>query len=129
MKTLVVVAAALVGGGAAALLWIYLESQPYYGVVRVRAPGEITYTALFHGKADRELCEGAASRFEEHLAQACPQCRVELSRCARSAAEPGDAAYWVSGRTVRIAIAGPEASARASCEVTARELAGRCEKK
>jgi hypothetical protein len=56
------------------------------------------------------------------------QCRVLFARCERSAPElPAREApaYWVETKGLRIAIAGPQAGARASCELIAADLAKR----
>ena len=95
----------------------------------IAAVGGLTYTALFHGRPDRDACEEGAQAFIERLAKDCPQCVVQEATCARRAHEPSGASYWVVGRAIRIAIAGPEENAHASCELTARALEGRCERR
>lgn len=124
--------AALVGGVATAVLWIYLESRSYYAAVRVSAPGAVTYTALLDKESDRDSCEAAARRFYAPLESDCKECRVEFLGCERSPREAADARYWVIARRVRIAITGPDDTARASCAITADNLtkggrAARCE--
>jgi hypothetical protein len=111
---------------AAALL--YLEARPYYPAVRIAAPGEVTYTALLDSTEDAESCDAAARRFVSPIAGACPQCRVLFTRCEHSALSlPSEDAprYWVESKGVRIAVAGPEANARQSCELIAADLAKR----
>ena len=124
--------AALGGGVAAAVLWIHLESRPYYAAVRISAPGAVTYTALLDKESDRDSCEAAARRFYGPLESDCKDCSVEFLGCERSPREAAGAAYWVIARRVRIAVSGPEESARASCAITAHKLteggrAARCE--
>jgi hypothetical protein len=114
----------LAGGGLGATL-IHLEARPYYPAVRVAAPGEVTYTALLEPESEPAGCEAVLRRFSAPIEQSCAQCRILSASCARSAAEPdGAPSYWVEAKALRIAISGPEANARASCEQVARDLPG-----
>ena len=133
MKSALLALAALLAGGAAAVLSIYYESWPYHAAVRISAPGGVTYAALFDGAPDREACEEAARRYFAPLEKSCAECRVLDVRCAHDAPAIA-AAYWVRAEGLRIAVTGPEPNAKASCELTARDLAargrgGRCEEK
>src|SRR5437764_589287 len=83
------------------------------------------------GAAGGEACEDAARRYFAPLEKSCAECRVLYVRCTHHTPAIA-AAYWVRAEGLRIAVTGPEPNAKASCELTARDLAargrgGRCE--
>lgn len=128
LKNLGLVLLALAAGGAIAAAVMYLESRPYFPAVRVAAPGDVTYTALLEPQENEESCNAAVRRFVAPIGRNCAQCRLIFKRCERSAMSlPSEEAprYWIEATGLRIAIAGPEANARASCELIAADLSTR----
>jgi hypothetical protein len=128
LKNLGLALLALAAGGAIAAAVIYLESRPYFPAVRVAAPGDVTYTALLAPQENEESCNTAVRRFIAPISRNCRDCRVLFKRCERSSISlPSEDAprYWIESTGLRIAIAGPEANARASCELLAADLNGR----
>ena len=122
--------AAVLIGVSAWLAHLHVVSQSYHPVVRLSSPDGLVYTAVQDAKQKRQACGAANDRFLHPVKQGCKQCRVELARCERQL-EGFELAvyerrsipnYVVSGPGVRLAIAGPAATAKASCAQIASEM-------
>ena len=122
--------AAVLIGVSAWLAHLHVLAQSYHPVVRLSSPDGLVYTAVQDAKHERQACGAANDRFLDPVKQGCKQCRVEIARCEREL-EGFELAvyeqrkipnYVVSGPGVRMAIAGPAATAKASCAQIASEM-------
>jgi hypothetical protein len=122
--------AALLIGVSAWLAHLHVVSQSYHPVVRLSSPDGLVYTAVQDATAERQACGAANDRFLDPVKQGCKTCKVEIARCERQL-EGFERAlherrkvpnYVVSGPGVRMAIAGPAATAKASCDQIVSEL-------
>ena len=124
-----VVAAVLIAVSVG-LAHLHVVSQTYHPVVQLSSPDGLVYTAVQDAKSERQACGAANDRFLAPVKKECGQCRVVLARCEReldglelAVHERRRIAYHVvSSPGVRLAIAGPEASAKASCEQIAAQM-------
>jgi len=124
-----VVAAVLIAVSAG-LAHLHVVSQTYHPVVQLSSPDGLVYTAVQDPKHERQACGAANDRFLAPVKKDCAQCRVVVARCERELGGLELAVYErrriahhvVTGPGVRLAIAGPEASARASCEQIAARM-------
>ena len=117
---LVVVAALLLGGTIA---HFHVAAQTYYPVIRVSAPGAVTYTAVLDAVPERKRCGEASHRFVEPFKVECPECRIVLARCSRDLEglePPADRAVYMPG--VRIVIEGGAPAAQLACELIAGDV-------
>ena len=124
-----VVAAVLIGVSVL-LAHLHVVSQTYQPVVQLASPDGLVYTAVQDSKHERQECGAANDRFLAPVKEQCKQCRVVLARCERELGglelavherEPV-AHHVVTAPGVRLAITGPEASAKASCEQIAHQM-------
>lgn len=124
-----VVAAVLI----AVSVWLghlHVVSQSYHPVVRLSSPDGLVYTAVQDATHERKDCGAANDRFLGPVKQACKDCRVVLARCERQLegleldVHQGKQISHpvVAGPGVRMAIAGPEGTAKASCEHIAQQM-------
>jgi hypothetical protein len=122
--------AALLIGVSAWLAHLHVVAQTYHPVVRLSSPDGLVYTAVQDAKAERQACGAANDRLLDPVKQGCTKCKVEIARCERQL-EGFELAvyerrkvpnYVVSGPGVRMAIAGPAATAKASCDQIASEM-------
>jgi hypothetical protein len=121
---------AAVGALSAWLAHIHVLSQTYHPVVRLASPDGLTYIAVQDAKEERQACGAANARFLRPVKTACKGCEVVVARCERQldGVELGVYEgkriphYLVQGPGVRMAIQGPEAAARASCEQIAKQM-------
>lgn len=124
-----VVAAVLI----AVSVWLghlHVVSQTYHPVVRLASPDGLVYTAVQDATHERQACGAANDRFLGPVKQGCKDCRVVLARCERQLegfellVDEGKKIQhpMVIGPGVRLAIAGPEAPAKASCEQIASQM-------
>ncbi|HZM34851.1 MAG TPA: hypothetical protein VFC18_10185 [Burkholderiales bacterium] len=106
------------------LAHLHVISQSYHPVVRLSSPDGLVYTAVQDARQERQACGAANDRFLDPVKQLCKQCKVEIARCERQL-EGFELAvyerrkvpnYVVSGPGLRLAIAGPAAMAKASCD-------------
>jgi hypothetical protein len=112
------------------LAHLYVVSQSYHPVVRLAGPDGLTYTAVQDAKQERQACGAANERFLGPVKQSCKDCRVVIARCERQLEGFELAVHegrhishpLVSGPGVRMAIAGPPAAAKASCEQIVRQM-------
>ena len=112
------------------LAHLHVESQSYHPVVRLASPDGLIYFAVQDAMHERQACGEANQRFLGPVREGCKNCRVELARCEREldGAElavyhgHGLAHHVVSGPGVRMAIEGPAARAKASCELIALQM-------
>ena len=112
------------------LAHLHVVSQTYHPVVRLASPDGLVYTAVQDEKHERQECGAANNRFLGPVRQGCKDCKIVVARCERQLEGLELALYerrqiphhMVSGPGVRMAIAGPEAIARASCEQIAAEM-------
>ena len=125
----VVIGAVLIGVSAW-LAHLHVVSQTYHPVVRLASPDGLTYTAVQDARHERQACGAANDRFLDPVKKGCKDCKVVIARCEREL-ESFELAvherrriphHVVSGPGVRMAIAGPEATARASCEQIVRYM-------
>jgi hypothetical protein len=112
------------------LAHLHVVAQTYHPVVQLASPDGLTYTAVQEEKQARQECGAANDRFLGPVKQGCKDCRIVVARCERSleglelALYEGRkvAQYVVTGPGMRMAIAGPPAAAKASCEFIAAEM-------
>lgn len=112
------------------LAHLHVVSQTYHPVVRLASPDGLVYTAVQDATQERQACGAANDRFLLPVKQGCKDCKVVLARCERQlegfelAVHEGRQLSHpvVRGPGVRMAIAGPEASAKASCEQIASQM-------
>jgi len=112
------------------LAHLHVVSQSYHPVVRLASPDGLTYTAVQDATQERQACGAANDRFLAPVRGGCKDCRVVTARCERQLQgfeldlhEGRQIPYYlVSGPGVRMAIEGPEASAKASCEQIANHM-------
>ncbi len=112
------------------LAHLLVESQSYHPVVRLASPDGLIYIAVQDAKHERQDCGAANDRFLAPVREGCKGCKVVVARCERElegfelAVHEGRSMPHpvVSGPGVRMAIEGPAASAKASCEVIATQM-------
>jgi hypothetical protein len=128
----IVVAVVLVAVGVASawLAHLHVISQSYHPVVRLASPDGLTYTAVQDAKQERQACGAANDRFLRPVKKSCKDCEVVLARCERqldgferTLYEGKDRQHhFVQGPGIRMAIEGPDATAKASCEQIAKQM-------
>ena len=123
------VVAAILIGVSVLLAHLHVVSQSYQPVVQLASPDGLVYTAVQDSKHERQECGAANDRFLAPVKQQCKDCRVVLARCEREVGgqemalyESRQIAHVVTGPGVRLAITGPEAKAKASCEQIADQM-------
>ena len=112
------------------LAHLHVVSQSYHPVVRLASPDGLIYIAVQDAKHERQDCGAANDRFLAPVREGCKGCKVVVARCERElegfelAVHEGRRMPHpvVSGPGVRMAIEGPAASAKASCEVIATQM-------
>ncbi|MGH8629136.1 MAG: hypothetical protein ACREU7_00015 [Burkholderiales bacterium] len=112
------------------LAHLHVVSQSYHPVVRLAAPDGLTYTAVQDAKHERQACGAANDRFLRPIKQGCRECQVVIARCERHLEgfeldlHEGRRIphHLVFGPGVRMAIVGPAAQAKASCEQIASQM-------
>lgn len=112
------------------LAHLHVVAQTYHPVVQLASPDGLTYTAVQEAKHERRECGAANDRFLGPVRQGCKGCRIVVARCERELEGLELALYEgrkiphhvVRGPGVRMAIEGPEAAARASCEQIAGQM-------
>jgi hypothetical protein len=115
------------------LAHLHVASQSYYPVVRLTSSDGLVYTTVQNEVQERRACGAANERFLKPIKETCKQCQVVFARCERKlegleAALANGAAvphYQVFAPGLRIAIAGPAAAAKASCEYIAGDMVNR----
>jgi hypothetical protein len=114
---------------AVALAHMHGASQRYQPMVEIAAPHGVTYLAVQEATAQWQACAAANRRFLEPVKTGCRDCEVLGARCERVAHEDGGAAeaksmpaYLVTAPGLRLAIRGPEPSARQNCEFIAADM-------
>jgi hypothetical protein len=131
LKTARNVAIALVLGAVSAwLAHLHVVSQTYHPVVRLASPDGLTYTAVQDAKHERQACGEANDRFLRPIKEGCKGCEVVIARCERELEGLELAVYErrqvpypvVSGPGMRMAIAGPPAQAKTTCEYIANYM-------
>jgi hypothetical protein len=129
VATHAIVAAVLIAVSAW-LAHLHVVSQSYHPVVQLSSPDGLVYTAVQDPKHERQACGAANDRFLAPVKKGCEQCRVVLARCERELVglelavheRRSIAQHIVTAPGVRLAITGPEASAKASCEQIAEQM-------
>ncbi len=131
MKQALIVIVLIAAG--AWLAHLHVAAQTYHPVVQVLAPEGLTYTAVQDPTSERSACGAANDRFLGPLKAQCKQCQVVYARCARSL--EGLELSILEGTPIpqhlvyapglRIAIAGPAAMAKASCDFLVGDLVKR----
>lgn len=124
------VVAVLLGAVSVWLAHLHIVAQSYHPVVQLSSPDGLTYTAVQDATQERRACGAANERFLRPVKEGCKNCQVVLARCERElegfelAVHEGRQLphHLVYGPGVRVAIAGPEPKARASCEHIAGEM-------
>ena len=120
---------AMVAAGSV-LAYMHVASQVYYPVVRIASPDGVSYTALMDPTDDRRDCGAANERFLGPVKSQCQDCKVVFARCERKS-EAIDLAihhgepvrlHWVVLSGLRIAVVGPEETAKAICDQIAGVL-------
>jgi hypothetical protein len=116
------------------LAHMHVVSQQYHPVVRLASPEDgLTYTTVQDAVAERRACGAANDRFLKPIKNLCKQCQVVYARCERklegfeaALAEGAPVPYYqVFGPGLRIAIDGPAAPAKTSCEFIAGDMVKR----
>jgi orotidine-5'-phosphate decarboxylase len=132
MKNIVIAAVLL--GAAAVFAHMYVVAQRYYPMVKVAAPEGLTYIAVQDATSERQACGIANDRFLVPIKASCKECKVIQARCERVV--EGDEEkkllegtpipnYLIVAPGVRMAIEGPDASARRDCDFVAKDIASR----
>jgi len=124
VKTARNVTIALVLAGVSAwLAHLHVVSQIYHPVVRLASPDGLIFTAVQDAQSERRTCGKANDLFIDPVMEACEKCQVVLARCERELHGTEldiHEGRWphpvVQGPGVRMAIEGPAAMARATCE-------------
>jgi hypothetical protein len=124
LKTARNVTIALVLAGVSAwLAHLHVLAQTYHPIVRLASPDGLVFTAVQEAKSERRSCGKANDLFIDPLMLACEKCKVVLARCERELhgfeleiLEGRWPHPVVQGPGVRMAIEGPAANARATCE-------------
>jgi len=124
-----VVAAVLIAVSAV-LAHLHVVSQTYHPVVQLSSPDGLVYTAVQAPRHERQACGAANDRFLAPVKKDCEECRVVLARCERELGGLEQAVHEreriahhvVTAPGVRLAITGPDARARASCEQIANQM-------
>ena len=124
-----VVAAVLIAVSAG-LAHLHVVSQTYHPVVQLSSPDGLVYTAVQDPKHERQACGAANDRFLAPVKRECKECKVVVARCERELEglelavheRRQIAQHVVTGPGVRMAIAGPEATAKASCQQIAEQM-------
>ena len=124
-----VIAAVLIGASVG-LAHLHVVSQTYHPVVQLSSPDGLVYTAVQDPKHERQACGAANDRFLAPVKKECKQCKVVVARCERELEGLELAVYErrqiaqhvVTGPGVRMAIAGPDAMANASCQQIAEQM-------
>jgi len=112
------------------LAHLHVESQSYHPVVHLASPDGLTYIAVQDAKHERQECGAANDRFLEPVREGCKDCKVVIARCERELegfelevhAGRRIPQHLVSGPGVRMAIEGPAATAKKSCELIATQM-------
>lgn len=132
MKNIVI--AAVLVGVSAVLAHMYVVAQRYYPMVKVEAPGGLTYIAVQDVTVERQACGSANARLLAPIKASCKDCKVVAARCERVV--EGDEEkkllegspspnYLVVAPGLRMAIEGPDAVARRDCDFIAKDVASR----
>jgi hypothetical protein len=115
------------------LAHLHVASQTYYPVVRVTSTEGIVYTTVQSEVLERRACGAANDRFLKPIKEVCKQCQVVYARCERKL-EGFELALFegaaiphpqVLAPGLRIAIAGPDAIAKATCSFIAGDMVKR----
>jgi hypothetical protein len=122
--------AAVLVAVSAWLAHLHVVSQTYYPVVSLASPDGLIYTAVLDAKLERQACGAANDRFLAPVKKSCKECKVVVARCERQLEGFELAVYdgrqiphhLIRGPGVRMAIAGPAQSAKASCEQIAGHM-------
>jgi hypothetical protein len=126
-KTVFVAAVIAIGG---VLAHMHVAAQIYHPVVQISSPDGLTFTALQDETTERRRCGELNDRFIQPVRSHCKQCRVVYARCDRQLT--GVEAALATGRPLpyhlvlspglRLAISGPEAPAKQTCDFIASDL-------
>ena len=130
MKTAGGVAIGLALAAITALLaHLHVVSQTYHPVVQLSSPDGLVYTAVQDPTHYRQDCGAANDRLLAPVKKDCKDCRVVVARCERELQGHELAIYEgrvpefvVSGPGLRMAIAGPVPTAKASCQLIATQM-------
>jgi hypothetical protein len=127
IKILFVAAVIAIGG---VLAHMHVAAQIYHPVVQISSPDGLTFTALQDETTERRRCGELNDRFIQPVRAHCKECRVVYARCDRQLT--GVEAALASGRPLpyhlvfspglRLAISGPEAPAKQTCDFIASDL-------
>jgi len=112
------------------LAHLHVVSQLYYPVVQLSSPEGLTYTAVQDSTHERQACGAANERFLGPVKERCKQCKVVFARCERHldglelALLDGVPLphHRVFAPGIRMAIVGPAAPAKTTCEFIAGDL-------
>jgi hypothetical protein len=115
------------------LAHLHVASQTYRRVVRLASPVGLTYTTVLDVGHARRAWGAANDRFLKPIKETCKQCQLVFARCERNLegleaalADGGPVPhYQVFAPGLRIAIAGPAAAAKASCDFIAADMVKR----
>ena len=115
------------------LAHLHVSSQTYYPVVRVTSTDGIVYTTVQNEVSERRACGAANDRFLKPIKEMCKECQVVFARCERklegleAALAAGGAVphYTVFAPSLRIAVDGPAAAAKATCDFIAGDMVKR----
>lgn len=115
------------------LAHLHVASQTYHPVVRLTSSDGLVYTTVQDEVHERRACGEANDRFLKPIKETCKECQVVFARCERKL-EGLEAAladnepvphYQVLAPGLRIAVVGPAAAAKASCEFIAGDMVRR----
>lgn len=129
----IIIAAVLVAAGIV-LAHMHVVSQRYYPMVKIVAPEGLTYIAVQDATSERRACGNANERFLVPIKAGCKDCKVVAARCERIVDGDEEAAllegkpnpnYLVVAPGLRMAIRGPDASAKRNCDFIAKDMVSR----
>ena len=75
--------AVVVIAGAAVVAHYHVAAQRYYPIVRISAPGGLSFLAVMDAQRERQGCGAANDRFLKPIKQLCKDCRIVYARCDR----------------------------------------------
>lgn len=125
--------AAVLVGAAAFIAHLHASMQTYHPVIKVSAPGNMTYTVVLAAASDRPACSSAGKAFVEPIRGQCPECEVVSARCERELQDLELALeldrpvplYVVSMAGVRVAISAEDSQAKLACDYIAGDASRR----
>jgi hypothetical protein len=120
-------------GIASILAHMHVVAQSYRPTVQFASPEGLVFVAIQDSTSERRECGAANERFLAPIKQGCKECKIVVARCEREADDPFASApvpalvpaHQIVAPGVRVSIDGPDALARAACDLLALDMAER----